>query len=84
MIIKLLRAHDYKYREAKRIENSDNLPGKPFWGDIFKKYISKFEKSNVFEKMGKNENLGFYLINYAKNTAKSTNFSVRVLKEDVW
>ena len=30
MIIKLLRAHDYKYREAKKIENSDNLPGKPF------------------------------------------------------
>ena len=34
--------------------------------------------------MGKNENSGFYLINYAKNTVKSTNFSVRVLKEDVW
>ena len=30
MIIKLLRAHDYKYREAKKIENSDNLPVKPF------------------------------------------------------
>ena len=34
--------------------------------------------------MGKNENLGFYPINYAKNTAKSTNFSVQALKEDVW
>ena len=46
--------------------------------------ILKFEKSNVSEEMGKNENSGFYLINYAKNTVKSTNFSVRVLKEDVW
>ena len=51
---------------------------------MLKKNISKFEKSNVSGKMGKNENLGFYLINYAKNTVKLTNFSVRVLKEDVW
>ena len=33
--------------------------------------------------MGKNENLGFYPINYAKNTVKLTNLSVLVLKEDV-
>ena len=33
--------------------------------------------------MEKNENLGFYLIDYAKNTVKLTNFSVLVLKEDV-
>ena len=50
---------------------------------MLKKIISKFEKSNVSEKMGKNENLVFYLINYAKNTVKLTNFSVLVLKEDV-
>ena len=68
----------------KKIENSDNLPGKYFLGDTFKKIILKFEKSNVSEEMGKNENSGFYLINYAKNTVKLTNFSVRVLKEDVW
>ena len=49
-----------------------------------KKIILKFEKSNVSEEMGKNENSDFYLINYAKITVKSTNFSVRVLKEDVW
>ena len=53
-----LGAHDCKYRESlaslkKKIENSDNLPGKPFKGDIFKKIISKFEKSNVSEEMGK-------------------------------
>ena len=70
--------------QAKKIGNSDNLPGKHFQGDIFKKNILKFEKANVSEEMGKNENSGFYLINYAQNTVKLTNFSVRVLKEDVW
>ena len=33
--------------------------------------------------MGKNENLGFYLLIHAKNTVKLTNFSMLVLKEDV-
>ena len=33
--------------------------------------------------MEKNENLGFYLIHYAKNTVKFTNFGVLVLEEDV-
>ena len=33
--------------------------------------------------MGENENLGFYLINYAKNTVKLTNSSVLVLNEYV-
>ena len=33
--------------------------------------------------MGKNENLGFYLINSAKNTVKLTNSSVLVLNEYV-
>ena len=49
---------------------------------MFKKIISKFENSNVSEKIGKNENLVFYLINYAKKTVKLTNFSVLVVKED--
>ena len=60
---KNLRGRDCKYRESlarlKKIENSDNLPGKPFQGDIFKKIISKFENSNVSEEMGKNEKFGF-------------------------
>ena len=50
---------------------------------MFKKIISKFEKSNASEEMGKNENSGFYLINYAKNTIKLTNFSVLVQRKDV-
>ena len=33
--------------------------------------------------MGKNENFGFYLINYAKNTVKLTNSSVLVLNDYV-
>ena len=33
--------------------------------------------------MGKNENLGFYLVIHAKNTVRLTNFSMLVLKEDV-
>ena len=33
--------------------------------------------------MGKNENSGFYLINYAKNTVKLTNLSVLALKKEV-
>ena len=49
---------------------------------MFKKIISKFENSNVSEKMRKNENLVFYFINYAKYTVKLTNFSVLVVKED--
>ena len=49
---------------------------------MFKKIISKFENSNMSEKMGKNENLVFYLINYPKNTVKLTNFSALVVKED--
>ena len=69
--------------QAKKIENSDNLPRKPFKGDIFKKIISKSEKSNASEEMGKNENSGFYLVNYAKNTVKLTNFSALVQRKDV-
>ena len=49
---------------------------------MFKNIISKFENSNVSEKMRKNKNSVFYLIKYAKNTVKLTNFSVLVVKED--
>ena len=83
-----LRGRDCKYWESlARLKKTRILIiclENPFQGDMFKKIILKFEKSNVSEEMGKNENSGFYLINYAKNTVKSTNFSVRVLKEDVW
>ena len=82
-----LRAHDCKYRESlARLKKSKILIiclENPFLGDTFKKIILKFEKSNVSEEMGKNENSGFYLINYAKNTVKLTNFSALVQRKDV-
>ena len=66
-----LRTHDCKYQESlamlKKIENSDNLSEKPLWGTIVEKNIFNFQESTAFEKMRKNENSGFYLINYAKN-----------------
>ena len=58
-----LRAHDCKYRESlARLKQSKILiiclenPSRI----ILKKQISKSEKSNVSEEMGKNENPGFY------------------------
>ena len=83
-----IRGRDCKYRESlARLKKSKILMiclENPFREIHSKKIILKFEKSNVSEEMGKNENSSFYLINYAKNTIKLTNFSVRVLKEDVW
>ena len=69
-----LRAHDFKYRESlARLKQSKILiiclenPSREIY---LKKNISKSEKSNVSEEMGKNENPGFYLSNYVKNTVK--------------
>ena len=57
--------------QAKKIENSDNLSEKPLWGTIFEKNIFNFQEPIVFDKMRKNENSGFYLINYAKIRVKN-------------
>ena len=69
-----LRAHDFKYRESlARLKQSKILiiclenPSREIY---LKKNISKSEKSNVSEEMGKNENSGFYPSNYVKNTVK--------------
>ena len=51
----------------KKIENSDNLSQKPLWGTIFENFFFNFQESIVFEKMRKNENSGFNLINYHDN-----------------
>ena len=81
-----LRAHDCKYPESlariKKIENSDNLSEKPLWGTTFEKHIFNFQESIVFEKMRKNENSGFYLINYAKIRVKMTYFIASVPRQD--
>ena len=81
-----LRAHDWKYRESlarlKKIENSDNLSEKPLWGTIFEKNIFNFQESIGFEKMRKNENSGFYPINYAKIRVKMTYFIASVPRQN--
>ena len=81
-----LRAHDCKYRESlarlKKNENSDNLSEKPLWWTIFEKNIFNFQESIVFEKTRKNENSGFYLINYAKIRVKMTYFIASVPRQD--
>ena len=81
-----LRAHDCKYRESlarlKEIENSDNFSDKLLFGTIFEKNIFNFQESIVFEKMRKNENSGFYLINYAKIRVKMTYFIASVPRQD--
>ena len=64
------------------MENSDNLSEKPLWGTIFEKNIFNFQESIVFEKMRKNENSGFYLINYAKIRVKMTYFIASVPRQD--
>ena len=60
----------------------DNLSEKPLWGTIFEKNIFNFQESIVFEKMRKNENSGFYLINYAKIRAKMVYFIASVPRQD--
>ena len=68
--------------QAEKIENSDNLSEKRLWGTIFEKNIFNFQESIVFEKMRKNENSGFYLINYAKIRVKMTYFIASVPRQD--
>ena len=64
------------------MKNSDNLSEKPLWGTIFEKNIFNFQESIVFEKMRKNENSGFYLINYSKIRVKMTYFIPSVPRQD--
>ena len=83
---KTLRADACKYRESlariKKIENSDNLSEKPLWGTTFEKNIFSFQESIVFEKIRKNENSGFYLINYAKIRVQMAYFVASVPRQD--
>ena len=67
--------------QAEKIENSDNLSEKRLWGTILEKNIFNFQESIVFEKMRKNENSGFYLINYAKIRVKMTYFIASVPRQ---
>ena len=61
---------------------TDNLSEKPLWGTIFEKNIFDFQESIVSEKLRKNENSGFYLINYANFRVKITYFIASVPRQD--
>ena len=47
---------------------------KPLWETIIEKNIFNFQESIVFEKIRKNEDSCFYLINYAKIRVKMIDF----------
>ena len=67
---------------SKKIENSDNLSEKTPLGKYLRKNILNFQESLVFEKIRKNENSGFNLINYAKIRVKMTYFIAIVPRQD--
>ena len=67
---------------GKKIENSDNLSEKTPLGKYLRKNILNFQESLVFEKIRKNENSGFNLINYAKIRVKMTYFIAIVPRQD--
>ena len=80
-----LRAHDCKYRESlARLKKSKILIicQKNSFGELSSKNIFNFQESIVFEKMRKNENSGFCLINYAKIRVKMTYFIASVPWQD--
>ena len=81
-----IRAHDCKYRESlARLKKSKILiicHKNPFGELSWKKNIFNFQESIVFEKMRKNENSGFYLINYAKIRVKMAYFIASVPRQD--
>ena len=85
MLSTVLRAHDCKYRESlARLKKSKILiicQKNPF-GKLSSKNIFNFQESIVFEKMRKNENSGFYLINYAKIRVKMTYFIASVPRQN--
>ena len=82
-----LRAHDCKYRESlARLKKSKILIiclENPLREIYSKKLFRSLKNQTRPRKWEKNENSGFYLINYAKNTVKLTNFSALVQRKDV-
>ena len=81
-----LKAHERKYRESLARVNKSKilmLYQKNFFRKLSsKKNVFNFQESIVFEKMRKNENSGFYLINYAKVRVKMTYFIASVPRQD--
>ena len=80
------RGRDCKYRESlARLKKSKVLMiclENPFREICSKKLFQSLKIQMCPRKWGKTKIWFFYLINYAKNTVKLTNFSVLVVKED--
>ena len=82
----VIKSHDCEYRDSQdRLKNLKILiffSEKPLWETIIEKNIFNFQESIVFEKMRKNENSGFYVINYAKIRVKMIYFIASVPRQD--
>ena len=67
-----LRTHDCKYQESLAMRKKSKIliifQKNPFGELSSKKNIFNFQESTAFEKMRKDEDSGFYLINYAKKS----------------
>ena len=82
----VIKSHDCEYRDSQdRLKNLKILiffSEKPLWETIIEKNIFNFQESIVFEKIRKNENSSFYLINYAKIRVKMAYFIASVPRQD--
>ena len=82
----VIKSHDCEYRDSQdRLKNLKILiffSEKPLWETIIEKNIFNFQESIVFEKIRKNENSSFYLINYAKIRVKMTYFIASPPRQD--
>lgn len=82
----VIKSHDCEYRDSQdRLKNLKILiffSEKPLWETIIEKNIFNFHESIVFEKIRKNENSSFYLINYATIRVKMTYFIASPPRQD--
>ena len=83
----VIKSHDCEYRDLQeRLKNLKILifffQKNPFGKLSSKKIIFNFQESIVFEKIRKNENSSFYLINYAKIRVKMTYFIASPPRQD--
>ena len=82
----VIKSHDCEYRDSQdRLKNLKILiffSEKPLWETIIEKNIFNFRESIVFEKIRKNENSSFYLINYATIRVKMTYFIASPPRQD--
>ena len=82
----VIKSHDCEYRDSQdRLKNLKILiffSEKPLWETIIEKNIFNFQESIVFEKIRKNENSSFYIINYATIRVKMTYFIASPPRQD--